>query len=318
MKLVPTRTVYNTNNHNEYSPFYTENCTDVVINEKWYDELDSLSQTRLISFLHDEKLTYRTEKIYQIPPAYVYTCTDLKIYRFWYNNFSYEQWYTPGVYMPATNLIKLADSQKYTLKKITEERLSGISPSDTDLENLQNIFDTVDIDSRQEYFLRLSCCSYKSDFPVKPLAGKSQFVDVMTSSKIFLRNEYNRPRNTYVVLVPYEEIPQSCEFRLFVHNKKLTAVSQQHCYDVFPYSDSELKNICTALEKMDETKWDFIRYNSFVADVWYNKKENTVKLIECNPFGAFSSSGSALFDWIDDFDLLHGNKQEIVEFRYRV
>lgn len=36
--------------------------------------------------------------------------------------------------------------------------------------------------------------------------------------------------------------------------------------------------------------------------------------IEFNLFGAHLSSGSALFDWIDDYEELHGKEKEFVRF----
>lgn len=42
-------------------------------------------------------------------------------------------------------------------------------------------------------------------------------------------------------------------------------------------------------------------------DKWY--------FIEPNGFGAEYSAGSALYHWIDDYDLLNGDK-DYVEFRY--
>lgn len=59
---------------------------------------------------------------------------------------------------------------------------------------------------------------------------------------------------------------------------------------------------------------DLILYASYVLDVVI-LEDNKVMLIECNPFGAWMSSGSALFDWQKDYDILYGNVGTTVHVR---
>ena len=307
LHLYKTNKIPNTNNHQSFSPFYTND--GLVINAKWFKELDEQTRTDLEKFLEGKQ--YILEEKYKIPDNYVYSKQDFELYRFWYNNFSYEKWFVPkgSSRLPKAILIKIEEKHKILLREITKTRiLSDQDLTDEEYESLKGIF-TVEIDNSKEYFLRLSCCSYKHDFPITPLAGIRQFLDVMTRSRTFYRNEYSRDRETYVVLVPFVEIPKKHEFRLFIHNKKLCGASSQHCYDKFEWSTTELEAIATAIETFP---LDCVRYNSFVADVWYSN--GNLQLIECNPFGAFSSSGSALFDWVNDLEVLHGEKPP--EFRY--
>lgn len=53
----------------------------------------------------------------------------------------------------------------------------------------------------------------------------------------------------------------------------------------------------------------------WVIDVILPRETLAPEFVEVNPFGAELSSGSALFNWIRDRDILYGDGNE-VEFRY--
>eukprot|EP01089_Gocevia_fonbrunei_P008182 TRINITY_DN19853_c0_g1_i1.p1 TRINITY_DN19853_c0_g1~~TRINITY_DN19853_c0_g1_i1.p1 ORF type:complete len:437 (+),score=59.04 TRINITY_DN19853_c0_g1_i1:118-1428(+) len=103
------------------------------------------------------------------------------------------------------------------------------------------------------------------------------------------------------------QIPQDHEFRCYVHNKQLNAISQYHCY----YRFEALQNVEHA-EKIKETivKYhdqikDYLPFPSYVIDVVV-LEDYVCQVIELNPFGADMSSGAALFNWEKDHKLLYG------------
>jgi hypothetical protein len=129
------------------------------------------------------------------------------------------------------------------------------------------------------------------------------------------------PIKLYVI--PWIDIIKFQEFRVFVHDKKITAISQQHLY--------ESNQILNKLSKSDAdiliNKWiqiittffdkkirRYIDINSYVYDFAILEDEQPY-FIEINPFGKEYSSGSSLFHWIIDEDILYGKKEEIY-FRY--
>ena len=76
-----------------------------------------------------------------------------------------------------------------------------------------------------------------------------------------------------------------------------------------------MMHIRTEIVKFHNTVKDILPYNDYVMDVFVDimtedkaskKREMKVFIIEINPFGAGSSSGSALFEWKTDYDLLYG------------
>jgi len=104
-----------------------------------------------------------------------------------------------------------------------------------------------------------------------------------------------------------QDLPIDHEFRCYVHNRKLTAISQYQCYCVFPALEDESHVLeCRSLitDFIEKVKHIF-PMESFVIDVVV-MPDKTCQVIELNPFGIHMSSGSALYSWIKDYDLLYG------------
>eukprot|EP01084_Bolivina_argentea_P265712 450502_1 len=104
------------------------------------------------------------------------------------------------------------------------------------------------------------------------------------------------------------------EFRCFIKGKQLNAISQYLCYDIFNelHNVKLCYNIRNHIIKFHQNVKNVLPYDDYVMDVFVDilndeKTKMKVYIIEINPFGACSSSGSALFEWKLDFDLLYGN-----------
>lgn len=117
-----------------------------------------------------------------------------------------------------------------------------------------------------------------------------------------------------------EDLPVDHEFRCFVRNKKMTAISQYYCYHHWPalmdkdhvlkcrgkqLCKSKLTNEDVITEFHDKIK-EHIPMPDYVIDVVIYP-DMSCHVIELNPFGAAMSSGSALFHWLKDYNLLYGN-----------
>jgi hypothetical protein len=127
-------------------------------------------------------------------------------------------------------------------------------------------------------------------------------------------------------IVPWVNINKFKEFRVFVCDNKLTAISQQHLYE----SNDLLKDLS------DDDRHDLIhKWITIIVDAWFTEIKDKIDhmssyvydfaildddspyFIEINPFGKEYSSGSSAFHWITDEDKLYG-KDDIVYFRYVV
>jgi hypothetical protein len=95
------------------------------------------------------------------------------------------------------------------------------------------------------------------------------------------------------------------EFRVFICNGLITAISQyytQHTY-YKNFSDDMLKQIVGDIQ-------NYVGQNLFqpncTIDVHYVIETRELELVEVGSFGYTTPTGSALFDWISDYNKLYG------------
>ncbi len=101
---------------------------------------------------------------------------------------------------------------------------------------------------------------------------------------------------------------QDHEFRCFVHNRSLTAISQYHCYSHFAslQHTGHVQRIRREIILFLSDVVDCFTIPSFVVDIVVHPHTYACSIIELNPFGRTLSSGSALYNWDKDFELLYG------------
>lgn len=154
-------------------------------------------------------------------------------------------------------------------------------------------------------FIRLNSVSPKWNFPV---FSSGEVI------KILLETERTRDAmkeyDNYVMLRKYEEFPKEKEFRCFINKGKLRAISR---YDVYDFSQINGENIQKLVKRwfsrlcfenlvlFDECTMDIV--------VWEENKEKSlfgdgIFIVEYNSFGYDSVSGSCLFHWEKDWEIL--------------
>lgn len=123
-----------------------------------------------------------------------------------------------------------------------------------------------------------------------------------------------------IYLFPWLNLNPYKEFRLFVCENTLTAISDQHLYTVNEYLNT-LSN--TEIESLIGRILDFYEKNikdklshlgNYTIDLGFIQETDMPYFIEPNSFGKLYAAGSALFSWIYDTDALH--EAEIIDFRY--
>ena len=172
------------------------------------------------------------------------------------------------------------------------------------------------INPGEQYFIRMSSTSGKNEKYVKPFESADEIVAHIASVKLFVDQEFRRDnKDSYLIAMQWNEnIDTRYEFRIFVVNNKLVAISQQNKYELYQYSSIELDIIEHALNNISFL--DSGPYPTYVGDVYVDMETKICCLIEFNPFGVFSGAGAALFNWRDDYDILHGLTNMPPEFRY--
>jgi hypothetical protein len=126
-------------------------------------------------------------------------------------------------------------------------------------------------------------------------------------------------------LLPWKKFDVYKEYRIFVHNNKITAISQQNLHAVneflsaFP-EEEDLKNIIEkhvqiVQESFQETiKKKITHTQNYCMDAVI-LEDGSFYFIEINSFGKEYAAGSALFHWLIDEDKLYSDGSTI-HFRY--
>ena len=105
------------------------------------------------------------------------------------------------------------------------------------------------------------------------------------------------------------------------NNNKITAISQQDLYNVYPKLDntefiiSKLQLIVDYFNENIERNFHHVSSYSFDFAILNNK---TPYFIEMNSFGKEYAAGSALYHWLLDEDILYGKSNNDIYFRYTI
>lgn len=123
-----------------------------------------------------------------------------------------------------------------------------------------------------------------------------------------------------IYFMKWQEINPEKEFRIFVYNNNITAISSQNIYKINDWlnslDDNYIKSIINKiLNYFNECIKDKMSYmENYTMDLALIGPDEKPYFIEPNPFGKNYSSGSALFQWIIDHDKLHDSSS--IELRY--
>ena len=111
------------------------------------------------------------------------------------------------------------------------------------------------------------------------------------------------------------------EFRVFVYNNHITAISVQFLYTENKlFSKKNNEEIITLVKDINNF------FNNNIKDKLYSMvnytfdlvllDDSTFYFIELNSFGKDYSAGSALFHWINDSEIILNENCNEIEFRY--
>lgn len=178
---------------------------------------------------------------------------------------------------------------------------------------------------RGEYFIRSDYASLKyGKHGNKVYRSLTEvFVSMVTSKRSHSPlGRSGREAALSLYLLPWVNINPDLEFRVFVHQKNLTAISQQCIYQKNEYLPG--RNIPDIVQKISTYFRDHIRDqidtpDSYVMDMaLVGDSPSTVYFIELNPFGKDYTSGAGAFSWVEDADKLCPHAPGTICFRYVV
>lgn len=168
--------------------------------------------------------------------------------------------------------------------------------------------------NNKEYFVRSENVSLKyGEHGLIPYTNFRTIIESIITCPHGHTPIYSDTKEITLYLFDWIEMNACDEFRVFVKNKKITCISQQHLYDNFNLDKVILNNkIKLLIDYFEDTikqiidQPDFSYDFTFVNDIPY--------FIEPNSFGKEYAAGSALFNWLIDYDKLYGldeNKNNI-------
>ncbi len=301
----------NTNNHAEYTPYILSN-NYLIIDKTWYNSLtpyiQNLINTRLDNSYRLDDITIPHE-IQKDDPENPKKLLKI-VYQSYLDGFDYNVWYRDNIVNGPKNVIIIPFSSEIKQSLLNKDYNNLLSLRNKINENMEK---------GKSYFIRLSSTSGKNEKAVTPFTDADSILKHLLSVELFVVREYERENKpTCLIMMEWNDsINERCEFRIFVVNNKLVAASPQRYWQNYQYSREELKAFQFALSNIAFN----CEYKSYVADVYIDVTTRTCHLIELNPFGAHCGAGSSIFNWITDYNVLHGlveleSESDTAELRY--
>jgi hypothetical protein len=164
------------------------------------------------------------------------------------------------------------------------------------------------------WFFRFARNSPKDGLPSFPVLSEYDVLKkIVTSSRAknaLQQNNYTLYFKKFDDLMSIEH-----EFRVFIYNKRITAISS-YSVDFTIYNllnENELKILVGKIFLF----WKSLTFLdilplSYTMDIYIDQNNDCIRLIEFNSFGYYMAAGSCLFDWIDDYSILYSNGDQIV------
>lgn len=303
----------NTNNMKEYYPFVFQNNTWKVDN-KW---LSITHPTIQQLFLFYENLKLEDFKYPHEPPTKQEDIECKKIYWKHTEIFNYDIWYRENhPFAQKSILYRLNPSDHKLLIKIgTRRMLTGGNLNESDKEDLENLVNDLNkLINNKPSFLKLATVSPKYEVEIKPILDSLDFLDAVTWDQRCVSSLEQYPSMS-IIIKEWMDMDPKWEFRVFVWDSKITGISQQFLYHTFEYEMDILEKFYNKLLSSDIVS--SVPYKEATLDIYFDTEKEKIFLIECNPFGAWSPAGSSLFEWRNDYDVLHGCCTDVPPLRLR-
>ena len=168
------------------------------------------------------------------------------------------------------------------------------------------------------YFIRTENVSLKyGQHKAGPYSDMVRIIESLVTSIDGHSPIYDNTTELKLYFIPWEKLSLEREYRGFVCNNQLTAVSQQHLYNLMVYENpqKEAEIVCKYFTEVMREKITFLENYSFDIAIL---EGDVPYFIEANCFGTEYAAGSALYGWIEDHDILYGTDPTKLYFRYTV
>ena len=261
-----------------------------------------------------EELANRTPHTNKTDVLYVETYGNCwwDCYHAYNAQFNYDEWY-PYLQelLPPVHIITVKSTDIAVLREICHIKLY----------REVDIYDKLDdlsgelrkqlrefIEKYTELFVKTNKTSGKNYVPLTPKVTVADVIDLLTSQCFLTEYEPRSIERPFsIIVMPWNNsIKSDYEFRVIIHNYSVRGIAQQRWYSMCSQMYPNIVHIAQQIIKYyQEQVRNRLPYPDVVLDLWVDPTDNfSVHLIECNPGGLYATSGSSLFSWIRDYNLL--------------
>lgn len=297
----------NTCNHHELDPYLVRDGQLLVDQKFWDQDLTSKGRADWQTIARVHGLVLVVEPKMELPHAVEPdSAVSQQLYLAYMSQFDADRWLTHDL-VPGSQVIELEYKLVHKLRGLTQTWvLSGRRSSEVELECADQVAALVPACPEQGWFAKTSVSSGKHERPPRPIWSPLDLVCYLTETREHLRQYEDllawRRERLCLVLVPWDSsITPRSEFRVFVRDRKIVAISQQQWHSLeaspVPAPGGQLAEKITADMEVNILPLLESELKNFIADVWVDQQTH---LIEVNPGGGAFGGGSALFHWIKD------------------
>jgi D123 len=254
------------------------------------------------------------------------------------NRFMYHMWYTPklapymatevlGVHTMPSALIRLFDSVVHGMLNIGIDASLRLPDGQKLVQEIQKILDMTGLKPDDRIFVRIGATSAKDSFAadrptVKPSpmppSGELVVRRLLTSGRIVgrllaltERIWSDDPGEALVIQRWSPDIEPRRELRAFCYQGRVTAISQNVWFTRLGWREQYSAGFVEAITQLWDKVKDLIPFDTCTMDMLVTPPDAEgsswkTGIIEFNGFGAHLNTGSDLFHWVKDADILHG------------
>ncbi len=335
----------NSTNHHEYSPFIVSPST-LTIDPSWWQQLLDITKKGIENEASKYQLSIEYSHV-NTPHDNFHTLEakdkgkgEYPLYTCWYDVYTvYLHQFDYHIWLPYISTImphvvtlkipsyvvsimeevaKVAQFRKMTLR----DKMRFFEDVPTKLiQDIDKAIHTVGSKQGEKSlaFIKTSRTSGKNEREIRPVSDPYDLLHYLTETSVHYK-DYSKYRqmghDLHIIVLPWlAELDNKREFRVIVEGLRVRGISQQQWYADLHLDPTEVPTICQNIIDYyeNEIKPLLILYPNVVMDMWLDN-DNKPHLIECNPGQKWASSGSSLFHWINDADiLLHSERPQ---FRY--
>lgn len=175
-----------------------------------------------------------------------------------------------------------------------------------------------DIFDGTKYFIRTETVSLKyGQHKAGPYLTMVPILESLVTSIDGHTPIHDHTTEVKLYFIPWETLSLQREYRGFVCRNQLTAISQQHLYNIMDYADPtrEAQLVYNYFMDVIRKKITFVESYSFDIAIL---EGDVPYFIEAQCFGTQYAAGSALYGWVQDHDILYGTDANKLYFRYTV